>query len=361
MRVGINGRFFVAPITGVQRFAHGLCNALVTQVDTVVFLPADAPSVDLPAGVRTIRGRLSGHAWEQLELPALRGAAAIDVLLHPANTVSFSGGHNAVVVHDVLPLTHPEWFAQSYALWHRRVVRPCIARAQAVLTFSNWSAEQIQRTCGVAADRIRLITQGLEPFCAPSSSDEVDRTLTHFGIRKPYFLCVGASDRRKNVGLVLQAMQEVRRAHPDATVVLVGSDLKRIYAGDRTDRPEWVHTLGYVSDDELRALYTGAIALCFPSVAEGYGRPPLEALACGTPALVGDYATAREVVSGIAWILPLEPQYWVAAMRQVLEQADRRADLVAPAMDRLAKLRWPCVAQQVIEALSRMHPAAVEA
>src|SRR5688572_30972186 len=170
MRIGINGRFLAARVTGVQRFARGLCQELSARADIALLVPANTMVPDgLRESAAVIPGKLSGHPWEQLELSSAARAAACDVVLHPANSAPLnSGARDVVCVHDVLPLTNPEWFSAGYALWHRHVIRRGVQRAAQVLTTSQWSAREIARACAIPAHRITVVTQGLAPFAAPA-------------------------------------------------------------------------------------------------------------------------------------------------------------------------------------------------
>ena len=350
MRLGVNGRFLAAPLTGVQRFAHGLSSQLYGQ-DTVLFVPGNSPQPVLPDTVQIVRGAVSGPLWEQLELPVAMRSHHVDMVLHPANTAPRMGGPHAVVVHDVLPLTHPHWFTRSYAFWHRHVVRPAIARANIVFTCSEWSAGEIARSCGVRSDRIALITQGLDPFNGPAEQDVVARTLSRYGILTPYLLCTGLGDPRKNIELLLQVVERLRKKHNQLSLVAVGARQTRVHAARRAPWPEWLHALSRVDDEELRAFYTGAAAFCFPSLAEGFGRPPLEALACGTPALAGDYECASEVLGAAVPILPNRVESWVEFLDTLLREPRERASLVARARPMLGRFQWSECARQVWTAL----------
>jgi glycosyltransferase involved in cell wall biosynthesis len=350
MRLGINGRFLAATLTGVQRFAYGLSSQLYGP-DTVLFLPANSRAPTLPDSVTIVRGALSGPIWEQIELPIAVRRQRVDIVLHPANTAPRTGGPHAVVVHDVLALTHPHWFTRSYALWHRHVVRPAIARAQTLFTCSEWSAGEIVRSCGVRADKIAVITQGLDPFTGAADEGMVARTLTRYEIKKPYLLCTGLGDPRKNIGLLLQVVERLRKKHDQLSLVAVGARQPRVHAARSEPSPEWLHALSRVDDEELRALYTGAAAFCFPSHAEGFGRPPLEALACGTPALAGAYECAVEVLGSAVPILPNQIEPWVELLDTLLEDPQQRTRLVAQARPMLHRFQWSECARQVWQAL----------
>ena len=321
MRLGINGRFHQAPVTGVQRYAHEVAGRLQRLVPTTLFLPAPAAAPQLAADTVLVRGRLGAHAFEQLELPRLARRAGCNVMLHLAGTSPLTSRHDVIVIHDVLPLTHPHWFGRRFRGWRSLVLRRTAPSAARIVTVTRWSAGEIARTLGVDPTRIVVTPQGVAPFDRPAARDQTLAVLARLALGRPFLLAVGAGDPRKNhafLGEVLNRWHE--RQPPPPPLVLVGSPPRRLFADDAAwSRGLDVRWLGHVDDATLHALYTGAAALCYPSVAEGYGRPPLEALACGTPAVVADYPCAREVLGGRTPILPLTVDTWVHVLRGLVE------------------------------------------
>jgi glycosyltransferase involved in cell wall biosynthesis len=343
----VNGRFYAAPMTGVQRFAREVAARLLP--GATLFLPAGAePPTGLPADTRVVRGRLRGHAWEQLELPGAARRDGCDSLLHMAGTAPLGSAGGVLVVHDVLPLTHPAWFTRAFRLWRRAVLHRTAPRAGRVVTGSAWARREIVRTLGISPAKVVVAAQGLAPFDRPAARAEVERVRAAFGLPERFLLAVGAGDPRKNLpflGAVLHRWRE-RGAEPPPLVV-VGEPNPRLFSPSGgwpagTD----VRLAGRVDDADLHALYTAASALCFPSRAEGFGRPPLEARACGTPAVVADYEAAAEVLEGDARILPLDPDAWVDALEAALAESRRPAEDAALA----ARYRWEDAAAAIGDA-----------
>jgi glycosyltransferase involved in cell wall biosynthesis len=120
-----------------------------------------------------------------------------------------------------------------------------------------------------------------------------------------------------------------------------------VHGADRSEVTNGIISLGYVSDDDLHALYSGAMAFCFPSLGEGFGRPPLEAMACGAPVLAAEYGAAWEVLGHAAEILPLEPRRWVDALRRIHHGQEREDRASAAA--HLARYDWDSSARAVAE------------
>jgi glycosyltransferase involved in cell wall biosynthesis len=344
VRLGVNGRFYAARVTGVQRFALEVAERVLP--GATLFLPAGAePPARLPADTRVVRGRLGGHAWEQLELPAAARRDACDAMLHMAGTAPLGSAGDVLVVHDVLPLTHPAWFGRGFRAWRRAVLRRTAPRAGQVVTVSQWARREIVRTLGISPARVVVAPQGLAPFDRPAPESEVARVRARYGLGGPFLLTVGAGDPRKNLpflGRVLRRWRE--RGDEPPPLLVAGAPHPRLFgpAGDWPPDVD-IRLPGRVDDADLHALYTAASALCFPSLAEGFGRPPLEALACGTPAVVADYAAAEEVLGGAARIVPLDPDAWVDALEAVL--AEER--LPASGVEVAARYRWDDAAAAV--------------
>ena len=321
-----------AHATGVQRFAFEIARRLWIPVeDRVLFLPRGvAPPADIPEGVAVLGGLMTGHAWERFELTRLGRRAGCDVFLHLANTLPGGGGPHVVVVHDVEPLVRPDAFAASFVAWYRWAVAPAVRRAARVVTVSRASARMIVEVVGVDPDRIRVADQGAAPLDVPADVAAVAAVQRRFALGGPYLLAVGGSDPRKNVAFlrVVIARWRVRRGRGEglgaapALVVVNGGDA-RIFPGHGPEPLEVCSgelRLGRMDDASLRALYTGAAALAFPSLSEGFGRPPLEAMACGTPVVAARYPAAPEVLGDAAELLPLEPDVWVDVLDGILRE-----------------------------------------
>ncbi len=360
MILGVNGRFYAAPVTGVQRFAREVAGRLLRSHATVLFLPADAPP---PAGLapetRVVLGRLRGHVWEQLELPSQARALGCSVLLHLAGTAPLARTGDVLVIHDVLPLTDPAWFGRRFRAWRRLVLRRAAPRAGRIVTVSAWAADEIARSLRVAPRRITVAPQGLAPFDHPAPAAAVAAARARLGLDGPFLLAIGAADPRKNLRFLARVLLRWRErgADPPPLVVAGGAPARLFAAAGDWAAGLDVRTLGRLDDATLHALYTAAAALCHPAHAEGFGRPPLEALACGTPAVVADYACAREVLGGAACILPLEPDRWVDALAPLAATA--RADRATPGapaappacpLPPAARASWDAAAAAVLDA-----------
>ena len=353
MKIGINGRFYGARVTGVQRFAREVSSRLYERGDVVLFLPRSSPPPDnLPGHVPVVEGRLSGHLWEQLELPERASRAAVDVVLHLGGTGSARGARNVIVVYDLTPLTHPEWFTPAFRAWFRVAMGVSAQRAKALVTISEWSRSELTRVLRIDPARIRVVSQGLEPFSGPASADSVERVRRRWELPERFLLALGGRNPRKNIRFLAAVLERwAERFGCAPALIIVGEEYAWLHS--RIDLPADgtldVRFLGHVEDDDLHALYTAASVFCFPSLAEGFGRPPLEAMACGTPAVVAGYGCAAEVLGDAAPIVPLRADAWIDALRPIIEDDREHAEWSARARAHSSRYRWDAAIDDLID------------
>jgi glycosyltransferase involved in cell wall biosynthesis len=246
--------------------------------------------------IRVPPGRIGGRLWEQAVLPAAARGRTIWSLTNTAPLLR----PGIVVVHDVAASVGPEWFTGSMQLYARSVIAGA-RRAKGVITVSEAvRAELVER--GVAADRITVVAPAVDERFSPAPDSEVAQVREDHDLRDDYAVMVGWADPRKDVGTAVAAHLRAVAAHPH-DLVLVGTGHPTFA---RLDGPagERIKVLGHVSDADLVALLTGAKVLLYPSRYEGFGLPPLEAAACGTPAIASDLPSLRESTAGQARLVP---------------------------------------------------------
>ena len=269
-------------------------------------------------------------------------------------------GARVVTVHDLAFLHVPESFP-AVQRWRLRWLVPANARrAAAVVTGSEYSKRDIHATYGIPLEHIAAIHYAPDSRFRPVRDDAVLAALRRrLGIRDRYVLSVGRLNPRKNLLELLRAFEEVRpQLREPAQLVIAGP---RDFRADRLDaaiaasawRADVIHA-GYVSDDDLPALYTGAAVFVFPSLLEGFGLPPLEAMACGTPVVYSSAGSLMEVVGDAA--LPVRPGHLEdlsTALLRVLGEPRLHATLGQKALERAAQFSWQTAAQQTLDVYRR--------
>lgn len=258
--------------------------------------PAPPPFVPpVPVSSLPLPRTVLYEAWHWLRLPPLRWAVGeIDVAWASGMVIPPAGVPLVVTVHDLDWVANPQAFTRRGLRLFRRSLALTIRDAAVVVCPSRATADDCVRH-GISARRIEVVPWSVEVPVA--SDDEVESVRQRHRLRAPYVLWVGTVEPRKNLSAVVRAWRRLHDAGSAAELVLVGpqgwsEDLDRLLGADRAG----IHVLGFVGARELAALYRGAEVLCYPSRAEGFGLPVLEAMAQGTPVVTSTGTATAEVV-----------------------------------------------------------------
>jgi glycosyltransferase involved in cell wall biosynthesis len=268
----------------------------------------------------------------------------------------------ALTIHDVSFETYPEFFSRKQRWWHRAVAPRLLARrAEIVLAVSETTKRDIVERWGIPADRIVVTPEGVAAdFFEPPPQGALADLKKRHGLPERYILQVGALEPRKNHLGTLEAYHQLRpqARFADLGLVLAGPPgwnngpiLRAIRNSPYRDD---IRLLGFVSDDERRALYHSASALAFPSFYEGFGLPPLEAMASGLPVIASNSGAIGEVV-GDAGILvdPYRPSEIADALSAVLDSPSLAELYVTRGRARATRFTWDACAKKTEEAFVR--------
>lgn len=333
MRILVDGREFVAGRrTGIGRFLEGLLAALCEAHADWRITVALHKSCALPASLDPRLGHVYLPHLPELAWPRL--AAAYDLFISPYPKLPwFSLPCPAIhTVHDVLYLTHPAYRGNpARRLAARLRLQRALSAARLTWFVSHDSRQACEALIGHALPEARVRYSGLEAQLCPGAPP--------WQQHDPFFLYVGNGRPHKNLEFLMPLFADDRG--PSLVCVGVYPDIEKhllaAYPGSRSR----VCFTGQVDDAALTALYRQATALLLPSSAEGFGFPPLEAMACGTPAIVADIPVLRETTGGAALLCPLDnAPAWQQAMASML-YPDVRGDWVAKGLSRVAPLRAP--------------------
>ena len=269
-------------------------------------------------------------------------------------------GALVVTIHDLAFLRIPEAFPRPQSVRLRWQVRANARRAAVVITDSEHSKRDIRYAYGIAEDRIDVVPLAADPRLAPvRDAAAVEAVRRKFGITHRYVLSVGRLTARKNLLGLLRAFERVRPglAEPAQLVIAGPHD----FGADALDRAiassAWasdVLRVGAVSGDDLPVLLSGATAFAYPSVFEGFGLPPLEAMACGVPVICSNTTSLPEVVGEAAVTFdPSRIEDIAHALRRVLTDPALRADLAGRGPARAAHFSWRTTAELTLAAYRR--------
>lgn len=352
----INGRFLTQDLTGVQRYATEVVRALDALLAAAgpdapacqLLAPkgADAGHLDLKAIQLVTGGALGGHAWEQSWLPT---AARRGALVNLCNSGPVLHPRSLTVIHDAIIYRKPELFSANYRRLHQTLGR-LLSRRSRLATVSEFSRRELSDVLNIDTDRLTVIPNGADHIRRVISDDAITARL---GLeRGGYFLFVGSPAPHKNLKTALKAFEQL--ADPVMKFVVVGAAKAKVFGDGDLAGGENVLFTGRLTDGEIAGLYRQAKAFVFPSLYEGFGIPPLEAMVHGCPVLASDIAPCSEVCADAAlFFSPADPNALTAAMQRILAEPQTAAALSQAGPKRADYYSWRQSAQMLLDRLYR--------
>ncbi|RIH81532.1 Mannosylfructose-phosphate synthase [Meiothermus luteus] len=334
MSVVVNTRTLSAKLTGVQRYTQEIVNRLAHRVELV------APQSHLEG--------VAGHAWEQFVLPTLlRGR----LLWSPSNTGPLMVSHQVITVHDAVPFDHPEWLNPIFAGWYRFLLPRLIPRVRRIITVSEFSKTRILEHAQVDPARIIVIPNGVDSRFRPHKDQEHLNLIKRLGIPScHYVLSLGSLEPRKNLDRLLKAWELLCEEVPeDIWLVVAGAKGKaQIFRDVFFEKlPPRVYFTGHVPDEYLPALYSAALVFVYVSVYEGFGIPPLEAMASGTPTLTSNQTALPEVVGDAGLTVnPFSVDAIAEGLRKLIGDSALRQTLRQKGLERSLQFGWDSIAER---------------
>lgn len=356
MRIAINAQLVSSEMSfrnaGVSRYVRQLVGGLAridSSNDYYVFTSREIESFVRRPNFHFLLTKVGSRRpaqrilWEQVVLPRLLHRYHIDVLHSPVNVMPFfSPCASVVTVHDLSFLLHPGMHASQRNFYLKSGTAFSVCRCNAVITFSQSVRGEVVKQYGVEAKKIAAIP------LAPTAASRAAPVPT----RGPYFLCVGTLEPRKNLQLALEAFARIRERIPHELIVVgakgwrfenLFESVRRLGIDGRT-----VFT-GYVDDTSLASLYAYAEALIYPSLYEGFGLPPIEAMAHGCPVIVSSTPSLVELTGDAAvQVDPHDVGGMVAALLRVAEDHVWREDLARRSLQRAARFSWERTARETL-------------
>jgi len=362
MRVALDAIPLVAAKTGVGHYTDALAEWLArTHPDHQYELlsPFDfafeGRNGHRPANLskRFMPVRSIFRKWWLVGLPALLQISPVDVF-HGTNYCIpvFAPCPTVVTIHDLSLLAQAGTHEEANVERGRRRLPIMARRATMIIAPSEWTRREIISRLGIRAERIRVIQEAAREGMRPRDEAESRSVLDKHGIRRPYLLYVGTIEPRKNLTTLLRAYDELLRATPHRPqLVLCGGrgwlDDEVFNMVEELRLTEMVRFTGYVEEVELPALYSAAEVFVYPSLYEGFGLPPLEAMACGTPVVASNTASLPEVVGDAGLMVsPRDVRALAQTLAKLLDDAGLRQRLSRAGLAQAARFSWERAAHE---------------
>jgi glycosyltransferase involved in cell wall biosynthesis len=341
LRVGFDGRDLLRKRTGVVNNALHLARELAQSHSAALRIYVDRPRANAseapPADVPLRHINAPPVVWKHVALPLALARERIDVFHSPTGTLPLVAPCRQVVtIHDLFAAVEPRWFSRRTGWQLRLTQRRAAQTARRVIAVSECTRRDLVERYGIADDNITVVHNGVDHQRFGPAEIDAEAVARRFGVRYPFILCIGSLMPWRNGPRLLRAAAGLGYG-----LLFVGRD---IWGTDPTARLaaengwDWAQFAGYVSDADLPALYAAASVFAYPSLYEGFGIPPLEAMACGTPVVASTAGALPEVLGDAA--LLVDP-YDEGALAEALRAAvDDRGTLRRRGIERAARYSW---------------------
>lgn len=339
----VNGRFLARRITGNERYGCEILRCL-----------KNGYRVE-----KTQAQGILGHAWEQFILPTKLKRDS--VLWSPANSGPLAIQNQALTIHDLSPLEHPEWFTTSYSSWYRLFLPMLAKRVRLIFTPSEYVRQKVIKRFGV--EHVIVTPNGVEIASSGCASSSFAYRLTPLSASPPrndsnfpqkYILFVGSIQPRKNLEGLMRAWHQIKDKFKDTWLIVAG-EWGRVFRSVKFFAEERIRFLNYVADENLPSLYANAKLFVLPSFDEGFGLPALEAMARGTPVIVSDGGALPETVGDAGFIFSLEePDSLAQAIEKCLSDETLRASLIEKGLARAKDFSWQSTADLIWKTLNEL-------
>jgi glycosyltransferase involved in cell wall biosynthesis len=276
-----------------------------------------------------------------------------------------SHARSVFTLHDTAYLHFPQYHLLQNRLYLTLMMPRFIRRADAVVCVSEATRRDAVRFYNVPAEKLHVIYEGVEPRFAPFSHSPILKALqAKYNLPDRFILYVSTIEPRKNLTTLLKAYAVLHQSQPEIGLVIAGGKgwlYESFFAELRALGLErQVQLLGYVLDEDLPALLNCADVFAYPSVFEGFGLPPLEAMACGAPVMVSNASSLPEVVGDAGLLLPpTDVQAWVEALRRVLNDSAFHAELRARGLHRAKQFTWEKAARATLKVYESVNAESV--
>ena len=347
----INARFLTQRKTGVQQYALVLCRELVKHVPDICFLTPKTDLIDdkwrKEFNILQI-GNRNGHFWEQIELPRYLRSVGSPLLLCFTGLSPAFYKNCYFTIHDMSLYAYPKWFRFIYRAVYKvnYAIQSRIARG--IFTVSDFSKSEIEKYLAVDPDKITVLTNSVD------TSINLKNHIENEAVKHKEILLVGTLEPRKNIEFVINAF--LNSKIEDYKLVVVGG-LGAAFSKVTFPQHENIVFCGYLSDNDLELKYRDASIFVYPSLYEGFGLPPLEAMQRGCPVMASDRASIPEVCGDAAYYFnPEDSSDFSAKLRELIENYDELSPvLIRNGYRRLEQFDVRDVASKLMDVISQRN------
>lgn len=350
----VNTRFLSQKLTGVQRYAIELCKWLkkIYAEDIMFVCPSCIVHEEIASELDAkVIGTHIGHLWEQWDLPKYLREHGSPLLVNLSNTAPVFYRNKVTTIHDITYVRYPKTFSKSFVLFYRLLIPLVIRTSKHIFTVSEFSKNEISSFYHTKANKLSVIYNATSNVFKPV----LDKKLS----KKKYFMAVSSIKENKNFIYILEAFRRFSAKNKQVELFVIGDlkskSFKRIDVSKYTENRQ-IKFLGRINDTDLVAYYSNAVAFIFPSLYEGFGIPPLEAQACGCPAICSKASCLPEVFQdSVLYCNPYSVDSLVEAMNSILDDEDLCNQLIGSGYQNVARYSWEKSAKDMAKVLDNLQ------
>ncbi|MCX7698335.1 MAG: glycosyltransferase family 4 protein [Candidatus Goldbacteria bacterium] len=339
-------------ITGSQRFAIEISKQLrKLQPERFVFVaPKNVIHWDIAKELDVkIVGINTGHLWEQIDLPLYLKKQGNPLIINLVNTAPLFYLNKIVTIHDVSMHRFPKQYSFLFLFWYKINYYFNTKFSLIIFTVSNFSKNELMYFYKIKPNKIFVINNAV---------DHVKFNKLYKNEREDYILSVSSLSINKNFYSVIKAINILKKKKLNIKYKIIGTFNEKLFSNkgvELNNTNNNIEYLGYLPDDKMFETYSNALLFIYPSFYEGFGIPPLEAMACGCPCVVSNTASLPEVCGDAAYYVnPYDVEDIARGIEKVLTDENLREELIKKGFENIKRFSWEKSARKVIEVLDNL-------
>ena len=367
MRIGINFNANDEYISGVEYYSLGLINALVSiDKNNEYYIYTNRPDLITDNAYQTnnmtvfqtkhIKTRIARIIWEHTQLPKLAQKHCLDVLHCPSYIVPLRNTNIPYVatIHDTIAIDHPEWCKPTNALYYNLLMKISSRKASRIISVSERTANDIKRNFRSPDNKIHVINSGIDKiFNTVKDFPGLNKIKKQYNLPEKYILYVGNIEPKKNLSLTLNLQKHLHQKGFPHKLVIIGKRAwgtkKELVEITKEVKSNNIICTGYVKRNELPSIYQMADVFVFPSLYEGFGFPPLEAMSCGTPVISTSKGIPNEAVAKAAVIVdPFNTNQILQATASIINNSALQKKLIKLGLEVSSHFSWEKTAEETL-------------
>jgi glycosyltransferase involved in cell wall biosynthesis len=331
----INARFLTQKISGVQRFAIELSRRLKAKYPNIKFVsPKGIYHIELAKELEVIEfGILKSHLWEQIELPLFLKTKSNPLLINLCSSAPILYKNQIITIHDAIVFLHSEWFSKTFYQWYKFLLPKISQNSIKIITVSSNSRNDLSKFLNIPKEKFVLIHNAADELFVENS----------FINKEKIILSVSSLDPRKNFENLIKGFLH-SKLDKEYQLVIVGAEsasFPKHELFDQISTNKNISFTGYLSDSELIEYYQKSTLFVYPSLYEGFGIPPLEAMACGTPVITSNNSSLPEVCGDAAiFVDPKDYTQIGKALFELCQDKEKQNELITKGAQNVSRFSW---------------------